>query len=61
MWAALEQQFLYSKAVTVYWDRILDWQHEHVPGANCYWSAFGVQGTTPYFFDVAMLGLIGQG
>lgn len=58
---ALELQFLASKAIDVYWDATVGWRHDHVSGANRDWLAFGVQGLAPYFFDVAVLGFVGQG
>jgi copper resistance protein B len=57
-----QQQFLYSRAVTTYFDLQggLRSDIDSRPARN--WAAFGIQGLAPYFFDLEVTGFVsGQG
>lgn len=45
-------QFLYSKAVTPYWDMQMGWRHDAKPSPSRDWLALSMKGVTPYFFTV---------
>jgi copper resistance protein B len=57
-----QQQFLYSRAITTYFDLQggLRSDIDSQPTRN--WAAFGIQGLAPYFFDLELTGFVsGQG
>jgi copper resistance protein B len=57
-----QQQFLYSRAVTTYFDLQggLRSDIDSRPARN--WAAFGIQGLAPYFFDLEVTGFVsGEG
>jgi copper resistance protein B len=57
-----QQQFLYSRAISTYFDLQggLRSDIDSRPARN--WAAFGVQGLAPYFFDLELTGYVsGQG
>jgi copper resistance protein B len=53
-----QQQFLYSRAVTTYFDLQggLRSDIDSRPARN--WAAFGIQGLAPYFFDLEVTGFV---
>ena len=57
-----QQQFLYGRAITTYFDLQggLRSDIDSRPARN--WAAFGIQGLAPYFFDLEVTGFVsGQG
>ena len=55
-----ELQFLYSKAIAVYWDFQLGVRYDFEPSPSRSWAAIGVKGLAPYFFDIDAAIFIGQ-
>jgi copper resistance protein B len=47
-----ELQALYSRAITPYWNLHMGIRHDIKPSPTHTWGVLGVQGLTPYFFDV---------
>jgi copper resistance protein B len=57
-----QQQFLYSRAVTTYFDLQGGLRSDLDSRPTRNWAAFGIQGLAPYFFDLEMTGFVsGQG
>ena len=57
-----QQQFLYSRAVTTYFDLQGGQRSDLDSRPTRNWAAFGVQGLAPYFFDLEITGFAsGQG
>lgn len=55
-----ELQFLYSRAVAPYWDLQVGLRHDSRPKPNRDWLAVGVQGLSPYFFEIDTAAFIGE-
>ena len=55
-----EVQALYSHAITSFWDVQMGLRHDRKPDATRDWGAIGVQGLTPYFFDVDAALFVGE-
>ncbi len=55
-----ELQFLYSKAITRYWDFQLGVRHDFEPSPSRSWAAIGFKGLAPYFFDIDAAAFIGE-
>lgn len=55
-----ELQFLYSKAVTRYWDFQVGVRHDFEPSPSRTWAAIGFQGLAPYFFEIDTALFIGD-
>ena len=51
-----QQQFLYSRAVTTYFDLQGGLRSDLDSRPTRNWAAFGIQGLAPYFFDLEMTG-----
>lgn len=49
--ASSENQLLYAKAISPYWDFLGGVEYDKTPTANKSWAAVGVQGLAPYFFE----------
>ncbi|WP_250657163.1 copper resistance protein B [Alkalimarinus coralli] len=47
-----ELQVLYSQAVAPYWDVQFGWRGDLKPSPDRHWLALGVQGLTPYYFEI---------
>jgi copper resistance protein B len=57
-----QQQFLYSRAVTTYFDLQGGLRSDIDSRPTRNWAAFGVQGLAPYFFDLEVTGFVsGEG
>jgi copper resistance protein B len=51
-----QQQFLYSRAITTYFDLQGGLRSDLVSRPTRNWAAFGIQGLAPYFFDLELTG-----
>jgi copper resistance protein B len=57
-----QQQFLYSRAVTTYFDLQGGVRSDLDSRPTRNWAAFGIQGLAPYFFDLEVTGFVsGEG
>jgi copper resistance protein B len=57
-----QQQFLYSRAITTYFDLQGGLRSDIDSRPTRNWAALGIQGLAPYFFDVELTGFVsGQG
>ena len=57
-----QQQFLYSRAITTYFDLQGGLRSDLDSRPTRNWAAFGVQGLAPYFFDLEVTGFVsGEG
>jgi len=57
-----QQQFLYSRAVTTYFDLQGGLRSDIDSRPTRNWAAFGIQGLAPYFFDLELTGYVsGEG
>jgi copper resistance protein B len=57
-----QQQFLYSRAVTTYFDLQGGLRSDIDSRPTRNWAAFGIQGLAPYFFDLELTGFVsGEG
>jgi copper resistance protein B len=57
-----QQQFLYSRAITTYFDLQGGLRSDIDSRPTRNWAAFGIQGLAPYFFDLEVTGFVsGQG
>jgi copper resistance protein B len=57
-----QQQFLYDRAVTTYFDLQGGLRSDIDSRPTRNWAAFGIQGLAPYFFDLELTGYVsGQG
>lgn len=55
-----ELQFLYSKAVSTYWDFQTGIRHDFEPSPNRSWFAIGFKGLAPYFFEIDTALFVGE-
>ena len=46
-----ENQLVYSRAISPYWDAQIGVAYDTVPGNNNTWGVVALQGLTPYFFE----------
>ena len=51
---------LWAHAVLPYWDTQLGIRHDFEGGPGREWAAFGVNGISPYWFDVELTGYFGE-
>ena len=57
-----QQQFLYSRAITTYFDLQGGLRSDLDSRPTRNWAAFGIQGLAPYFFDLEVTGFVsGEG
>ena len=57
-----QQQFLYSRAITTYFDLQGGLRSDIDSRPTRNWAAFGIQGLAPYFFDLEVTGFVsGEG
>ena len=57
-----QQQFLYDRAITTYFDLQAGLRSDIDSRPTRNWAAFGIQGLAPYFFDLELTGYVsGQG
>ena len=52
------QQFLYSRAITTYFDLQGGLRSDIDSRPTRNWAAFGIQGLAPYFFDLELTGFV---
>ena len=55
-----ELQMLYSRAIAPFWDLQLGVRHDIDPQPEQDWAVLGIQGTSPYFFDIDAALFIGK-
>ena len=55
-----ELQFLFSKAVSTYWDFQIGLREDFEPSPSRTWAAIGFQGLAPYFFEIDTALFIGE-
>ncbi|NQZ50890.1 MAG: copper resistance protein B [Moritella sp.] len=55
-----ELQLLYSRAIAPFWDLQLGVRHDIDPQPEQSWAVLGVQGISPYFFDIDAALFIGK-
>ncbi len=53
-------ELLYGRSVTPWWDVVAGVRHDFAPGTSQDWAAFGVQGMSPYKFEVQATAYLGQ-
>jgi copper resistance protein B len=51
---------LWAHAILPYWDTQLGLRQDAGGGPSRQWAAFGVQGISPYWFDVELTGYVGE-
>jgi copper resistance protein B len=51
---------LWAHAILPFWDTQLGLRHDLGGGPSRHWAAFGVQGLSPYWFDVELTGYVGE-
>ncbi|MBX9403248.1 copper resistance protein B [Lysobacter sp. BMK333-48F3] len=53
-------EVLYGRAISPWWDAVAGLKHDFRPESSQTWAAFGVQGLSPYKFEVAATAYIGE-
>ena len=53
-------EVLWAHAILPFWDTQLGVRHDFSGGPSRKWAAFGVQGISPYWFDVELTGYVGE-
>ena len=56
-----EVEFLWARAVAPWWDFVTGVRHDPEPGPSRTWVAFGMQGFSPYQFDIEATAYVGEG
>ncbi|HEY0505791.1 MAG TPA: copper resistance protein B [Lysobacter sp.] len=51
---------LYGRSVSPWWDVVAGVKHDFKPGDSQTWAAFGVQGLSPYKFEVSATAYVGE-
>lgn len=51
---------LYGRAISPWWDLVAGVRHDFRPGRSQSWAAFGVQGLSPYKFEVSATAYLGE-
>jgi copper resistance protein B len=51
---------LWAHAILPFWDTQLGVRHDFSGGPSREWAAFGVQGISPYWFDIELTGYVGE-
>ena len=51
---------LWAHSILPFWDTQLGVRHDLCGGPGREWAAFGVQGITPYWFDLELTGYVGE-
>jgi len=54
-------ELLYGRSVSAWWDVVGGVRHDFSPGPSRTWAAFGVQGLSPYMFEVSATAYLGDG
>jgi copper resistance protein B len=53
-------EVLYGRSVTAWWDVVAGVRHERVSGLSREWAALGVQGMSPYKFEIEATAYLGS-
>lgn len=53
-------EVLYGRAISPWWDLVAGVKHDFAPAGSQTWAAIGVQGLSPYKFEVAATAYIGE-
>lgn len=53
-------ELLYGRSVGPWWDVVAGVKHDFAPGPSQTWAAFGVQGLSPYKFEVQATAYVGE-
>ncbi|HEY5613958.1 MAG TPA: copper resistance protein B [Lysobacter sp.] len=56
---AADVEVLYGRSVSPWWDVVAGIRHDFQPGPSRTWAAFGVQGLSPYKFEVQATAYVG--
>ena len=56
----MELQLLYSRAISPFWDLQAGWRGDIRPEPERNWLTLGVQGLSPYYFDVEFFVFVGE-
>jgi len=51
---------LYGRAISPWWDLVAGLKHDFAPAGSQTWAAIGVQGLSPYKFEVAATAYLGE-
>lgn len=51
---------LYGRSISPWWDVVAGVKHDFKPGDSQTWAAFGVQGLSPYKFEVSATAYLGE-
>ncbi len=54
-------ELLYGRSVSPWWDVVAGLKHDFKPGDSRDWAALGVQGMSPYKFEVSATAYFGEG
>jgi len=54
-------ELLYGRSVSPWWDVVAGLKHDFKPGDSRDWAAVGVQGMSPYKFEVSATAYLGEG
>lgn len=57
---AADLEVLYGRSVSPWWDVVVGIKHDFKPGDSQSWAAFGVQGLSPYKFEVEATAYVGE-
>lgn len=57
---AADLEVLYGRSVSPWWDVVAGIKHDFKPGSSQTWAAFGVQGLSPYKFEVQATAYVAQ-
>lgn len=53
-------EVLYGRAISPWWDLVAGLKHDFAPAGSQNWAAIGVQGLSPYKFEVAATAYVGE-
>ncbi|MGO1000239.1 copper resistance protein B [Lysobacter sp. CA196] len=53
-------EVLYGRAISPWWDLVAGIKHDFAPDGSQTWAALGVQGLSPYKFEVAATAYVGE-
>lgn len=56
-----DAELLYGHSVSPWWDLVAGVKHDFKPGDSQTWAAFGVQGMSPYKFEIEATAYLGEG
>jgi copper resistance protein B len=59
--ASTRTELLWDRAVATYWGLQAGVRHDFAEGPGRTWAAFGVQGLSPYWFDLQATAYVGEG